>query len=407
MLWLAPLCAFARVGVGAVSATPPSPTTDASAPRIGIAVMQPGEIFWERFGHDAILVVDPATGAATSYNFGFFDPSDPDFVSRFVRGDMRYRLAALPFDDDLYQYREEGRGVVVNWLDLDPSQSRELAAALATNALPQNAFYRYDYFKDNCSTRVRDAIDRVLQGGLRKQVEGRSQGLTWRSEAVRLASPAPWMWLAFDIGLGPQADAPMTLWEEAYVPRRLSDSMREAKNSHGRPLVMSQEDVLPHRIAPEPQEQPLRWWLWGLWGIALAIGGAWQGSRRPRALALVASGFWLLSGVLGAVMLFLWFGTAHTMGWGNHNLFLLNPLAWAALPGAWQVLRGRAGGPWFGRIVLAIALVAAAGLFTHWIAAAPQRNVHWIVLLLPVHVALAWTFRGQTLRAGALRGTTR
>jgi hypothetical protein len=77
-----------------------------AAPRIGVATMQPGEIFWERFGHDALVVVDPASGAATSYNFGFFDPGEPGFVGNFVHGKMRYRLAALTFYDYLSSYRD-------------------------------------------------------------------------------------------------------------------------------------------------------------------------------------------------------------------------------------------------------------------------------------------------------------
>ena len=87
LVWLLPLTAFAQVPA-ALPATAP--------PRIGVMVMQPGEIFWERCGHDSVVVADPSTGETISYNFGFFDPGEPDFVSRFVRGDMRYRLAAVP-----------------------------------------------------------------------------------------------------------------------------------------------------------------------------------------------------------------------------------------------------------------------------------------------------------------------
>ena len=384
----------------AVVSQPPPATSTAveAAPRIGVMMMQPGEIFWERFGHDSVLVADPATGETISYNFGFFDPTEPDFVSRFVRGDMRYRLAAVPYADDLVLYREEGRGVRVLWLDLEAAQAREIANALAENARPENAFYRYDYFKDNCSTRVRDAIDRALAGGLQKQVAGRSQGLSWRDEALRLASPAPWMWLGFDIGLGPAADQPMTMWEQAFVPRRLADILGEARNSAGRPLVREREEILPHRIAPEPNAHPLRWWLWGLWGIAIATAVAWMGLRDAgaRVLGVILLPFWLTSGLIGALLLFLWFGTAHVMGWANHNLYLLNPLAWLALPGAWRMLRGRAPGRWATRVTQLIALCAAAGLLVRWVTAQPQANLHWIALLLPIHAAVAWVFARRT-----------
>ena len=115
---------------GGLSAAP-SP-----ALRIGVMTMQPGEIFWERFGHDAIVVDDPSRGEPVSYNFGFFDPSEPDFVSRFIQGRMRYQLVALPMREDLAYYQQVGRGVSLQWLNLTPVQARRLADALAVNALP-------------------------------------------------------------------------------------------------------------------------------------------------------------------------------------------------------------------------------------------------------------------------------
>ena len=70
---------------------------------------------------------------------------------------MRYQLVALPMREDLAYYQQVGRGVSLQWLNLTPAQARRLADSLAVNALPQNARYGYDYFTDNCSTRVRDA----------------------------------------------------------------------------------------------------------------------------------------------------------------------------------------------------------------------------------------------------------
>ena len=104
-------------------------TSPPVAPRIGVMTMQPGEIFFERFGHDAIVVLDTQTGEATSYNFGFFDMSEPGFVGRFAHGDMQYYLVALPLEQDLSYYREVGRGVKLQWLDLPPEQARSLADA--------------------------------------------------------------------------------------------------------------------------------------------------------------------------------------------------------------------------------------------------------------------------------------
>lgn len=363
--------------------------TAIAAPRIGVATMQPGEIFFERFGHDAIVVVDPETGAATSYNFGFFDPGEPDFIARFVRGDMRYRLAELPFEQDMQMYAEAGRGVSVQWLDLEPERASALARALELNARPENAHYRYDYFLDNCATRVRDAVDFALGGELRRRLKGRSQGHTYRSEATRLASPAWWMWLAFDVGLGPSADRPLSLWDTAFVPMRLADALASVPNTAGAPLVESVQPVLPHRLAPEPAGRARPWWPWALAGLAIGLAAAVIGHRRPALVAGVALPFWALCALAGSMMLFIWFGTEHRFGWANHNLTLFDPLCWLLLPGAWAVARGRTAGRLFGWTLLAVVAIAVIALFLHWLPVMPQRNAHWIALLLPVHAGLA------------------
>lgn len=363
-----------------------------AAPRIGVATMQPGEIFFERFGHNAIIVDDLAQGDPLSYNFGFFDMGEAGFVGRFVKGDMRYYLARLRWHDDLQYYLDSGRGVSIQWLDLNPAQAEAMAAALAENARPENARYRYEYFTDNCATRVRDAIDRALGGALKPQLVSRSQGNTFRSEAVRLASPAPWMWLGFDVGLGPSSDQPMSRWEEAYVPMRLAASLREAKLTDGRPLVAREETVAPHRIAPEPPEFQRAWWPWLLAGLAIAALWSWLRIRHPRLAAGLALGFWLVAGLLGAVMLGIWLGTEHRFGWANHNLMLLSPLAWLLLPGGWRLMRGRAAGRMFRWVLTATVVCAVLAPFLHWAVAVPQANAHWIALLLPIHVAfgIAW-----------------
>jgi hypothetical protein len=359
-----------------------------AAPRIGVMTMQPGDLFFERFGHDAIVVVDPENSRATSYNFGFFDPTEPDFAPRFLRGEMMYYLVGMPVEEDLVPYRDSGRGVSVQWLDLEPAQAQAVAATLAERARPENARYRYDYFTSNCATQVRDVLDQALGGALKSQLSGRSRGNTYRSEAVRLARPAAWMWLGFDLGLGPYADRPLSRWEEAFVPMRLAESLREARNSQGRPLVLAEETILPHRIAPEPAERARRVWPFAVLGLALA-GAALALRRRPRLLAGLAVALWLACGLGGALLAFIWFGSGHQAGWANRNLWLLNPLCLLLLPGAWQLLRRRAPGSLFRILLWTVAGLAGLGWILQWLSLAPQFNQPWIALLLPVHLSLA------------------
>ncbi len=395
MLSLASL-PFAALAQAPAAAPPPpaaaaASTEGSSAPQIGVLTMQPGEVFFERFGHDALVVMDPASGTATSYNFGYFDPAESDFIGRFVRGEMMYYLVALPITEDLSYYRQAGRGARIQWLDLEPAQARALAAALAERAKPENARYRYDYYTANCATMVRDSIDQAMGGSLHSQLSGRSRGNTYRSESVRLASPSPWMWLAFDIGLGPFADQPLSRWQEAFVPMRLADALREVRNSEGRPLVMAETVMLEHHIAPEPRESARHWWPWLLCGLLAAAGVlALALRRRWPLLGGLALVFWLFCGIAGALLTYLWGFSAHQAAWANRNLLVLSPLCLALLPGAIALLRRRRPGRWCGAVAWAVALLAVLGLVLHWLTLQAQVNLQWIVLLLPVHLALAW-----------------
>lgn len=374
---------------GLVQAQGPAQPPAAAAPRIGVLTMGPGEIFWERFGHDAIVVADPAQRGPISYNFGYFDLDEPGFVRRFAKGEMRYMLVALPLADDLAYYRDVGRGARLQWLDLDPAQARRLAAALATNARPENARYRYDYFTDNCTTRVRDALDRALDGQLRRQMQARSSGDSWRSETLRLASPAPWLWLGFDIALGPAADRPLTRWQQDFLPRRLADDLRDVRHPDGRPLVVAELELLPQRQAAEPAEQAQPLWPWLLSGALAGLALLATGRRRPRTGATLASLLWLVCGTLGTVLALAWAATEHHALWANRNLLLFNPLCLLLLPGGWALLRGRLPSARFRAVLLAVAVLAGLACLPLWLQVLPQRNGHWIALLLPLHAACA------------------
>lgn len=374
-----------------------------AAPRIGVMTMQPGEIFWERFGHDAIVVDDPALPEPISYNFGFFDLEEAGFVGRFIRGEMEYALVALPLSQDLQLYRDEGRGVTVQWLDLTPDQAESLAQQLAHNARPENARYRYDYFRDNCATRVRDALDRTLGGSLGQQLASRSQGNTYRSEATRLSRPAPMMWLGFEFGLGPNADRPLNRWEEAFIPMRLADALREARTAAGTPLVIGEETLLPHRLPAEPEARAQPVMAWTVIGVVLGLALWFIGRRRPRVAAGAALVFWFVCGLLGVLMLYLWIGTAHWAGWRNHNLLLVSPLAGLLVPGAWAMLKRRRPSRAWRWLLITMTALALLALPLSWIGIDAQANTMWLGLLLPLHVAFAalWARNGTD---GIIRG---
>ena len=374
-----------------------SPLSAAATPRIGVMTMQPGEVFWERFGHDAIVVEDPARGEALSYNYGFFDPSEPGFLGRFVRGEMQYMLVALPLAQDLQYYREVGRGASIQWLDLDPAQARGLAAELAENAKPENARYRYDYYTDNCTTRVRDALDKALGGVLESGLEARTGGMTYRQQTVRLMSAQPWLMLVLDLGLGPYADRPLNAWQESFLPEVLQAQLREVRidDGHGnlQPLVQSEQLLSPNRLdVPPPAAPDLRPPLAAA-GLLLAalivIGRRWW----PAGYALLGTLYLIAAGLVGLLLLVLWTLTTHHSAWANANLLLFNPLAFLLLPTLWRSRRGFAASRFIDGVIALQLLACMVALLLHLLPGTVQQNQPWLLFALPCWLALAWSMR--------------
>ncbi|ROH91960.1 DUF4105 domain-containing protein [Stagnimonas aquatica] len=370
----------------------------APAPRISLLSFAPGPVYWQRFGHNA-LMVEPGDGSATAvYNYGIFDFFQKNFFLNFARGHMLYRLAAIPVPNTLAEYAAEGRWVYVQELALSETQARQLAAFLADNALPQNAEYRYDYFLSNCSTRVRDALDQTLGGALKQAWSGQPSGSSFRREATRLMSPVPALMLGMDYILGPAADRPISLWEQAFVPEVLMRAVR-AVRVDGQPLVAREGYWLPPAGGPEAPEQAFGYTLPALLLgalLATALVLLHRQRRRPAArgaylvLALLPS---LLSGLGGVVLLAAWTLTDHWAMWANHNLLLFSPLSLLLIPS----LAGSARAQWRpGRTQrLLAALIAFGALLSLPLQLLPgaQQQLPWIAFWLPVHAVLAWNLR--------------
>ncbi|ARO69310.1 hypothetical protein B9J09_10035 [Xylella fastidiosa subsp. pauca] len=361
--------------------------------------MQPGQLFFEHFGHDAIIVADPISGQSLSYNFGYFDPLEPDFLRRLIRGEMLYYLISLPLEKDLDEYRTTGRSITIQWLDLPPEQATALAQTLAIRSRPEHARYRYDYFTANCATMVRDTLNQAMGGTLKTQLTQHTQNNTYRNETIRLASPTPWMSLTFDLSLGPYADKPLTPWEESFIPMHLAQHLTQVHNSAGRPLVQQTQIIPPHHpITPSPHPLP-RPWTWWLLGLGIATLTLLLAPHHPRRLTLLALPFWLICTLGGLILIYLWGFTTHQAAWANRNLLLLNPLSLLLIVGGITWLCGRTPGRWFDLLLWSNAAASLAALLTYWLPAYTQHNLSWIGLLLPNHLALTWTLHRRLTTA--------
>lgn len=353
-----------------------------SEPEAWLVTYGPGQIYWQRFGHNAIWLRDPELGLDHVFNFGFFDFGQEDFFLRFLQGRMLYFSLARPSREEFADYINENRSIRVQRLDLSLAQKLALTEFLLGEVRPENREYLYDYYLNNCSTRIRDAIDLALGGLLESGFRPQAANLSWRDHTRRLTSADFWLYLGLQVGLGSPVDAQNSRWDEMFIPGVLADAMAETRftgSSEFRPLVL--EDVLLYESAFEPPpDAPLTRWPVYLLASLGALLGAWLLSRPmpPVLVPLLARSWLVFSGLVGLGLLYLWFGTNHAVARDNVNVLVFFP--------PWIFLAF-----WKGHEKTSFRIVAAlSALALAWIALPPQQyNLDVLAFFLPLNLGAA------------------
>ena len=377
---------------------PDRPTVEAGSElTISVLTMGVGAEVWERFGHNAIVVEDRSRGTSVAYNYGMFSFRQENFLLKFVQGRMLYWMAGYPTADDVPRYIDRQRSVWQQELNLTPAQRLALRDFLEWNALDEHKFYRYDYYLDNCSTRVRDALDRVLGGAIERQ--SRMPGRSFRFHTQRLNTHNPLLYTGLMLALGAGADQPRTRWEEMFLPLKLHEYLREIRlpDSAGGfiPLVKSERALFESTAHPVRDEPPA----WGpaYLAIGIVLGGllAWAGVRHGRSGAgrtsfvFPATTVALLLGLGGMILAGMWAFTDHVMAARNQNVLQLNDLTlalglllpWArpTRPGVVRAVR------WLAWLVAGLSV---AGVLLKLLPLWPQVNGQVLALLVPLNLGL-------------------
>ena len=390
---------FVLAGDAVAQNRPPDrPTARPSELTVYLMTMGPGKAVWERFGHNAIWIHDPVRGTDQAYNYGLFDLRQEKFIVRFLQGRMWYWMQGFPAESYLEQYRRANRSVWIQELEIPPNAVRDLQEFLEWNERPENRFYHYDYYLDNCSTRVRDALDRALSGLIRERTTSLPTGTTYRFHTRRLTANDPLVYTGLLFALGQPVDRPIFAWEEMFLPLALREHLRTITVPAGGrevPLVRSERTLFESTETQPPNRPPF--WLPAYLGLGLAIGGATFGlgkaarrNRTARAGLIAVTGIWaLIVGTLGLMLVGLWTLTDHTAAYGNENVLHANllvlPLLWL-VPGA--VRRST-----MGRRALMLAAVVTGlslvGLLLKLLPGFYQVNAEIIALALPIHLGVA------------------
>jgi hypothetical protein len=366
---------------------------------VSLLTFGPGAMAFEKFGHTALRIRDAARGLDYAYNWGVFDYEQPNLIGKFVLGRLEYWMEPWNTHLMLDGYRADGRTVWEQELNLTPQQTIDLLWFLEWNERDENKRYKYDYYRDNCTTRVRDALDKAAGGAIARTLQGMPVTKTYRDHTRALTAGDVPLYTGLQIVLAAWVDQPIDAWEEAFLPFELQRHIRAVTTTddagHIVPLVRSETTLFTGTYPTQSGRVPT-YWPWYLLGSAL-VGGAMAllaGPARTRAWAAGALFLpvllWsLLGGIGGAIMWFGWLFTDHVVAYRNENLLQTNVILVAMIPLALVALVFRCGQRWALRTAVVVAVLSIVGLAMKMLPFFRQNNADILAMAIPLNVGLA------------------
>lgn len=336
-----------------------------------------GELY-SAFGHSAIRVYDPASGRDLAFNYGVFDFNQPNFYLNFTRGHLLYKLGYYDYDLFRDHYISHNRFVHEQVLDLTPEQKQKVIDYLVWNIQPENVNYLYDYFYNNCATKVRDVFVEVFGDSIKFDASYAPAGYTVRDLTHAYLPKQPWGELGIEICLGQPMDKELTTYQYMFIPDYVESGFNHA-TLKGKPLVKESISVYEAKTEKTSFNIFHPWIIFGVFLLITIILTLRDWKRKQLTKWFDVFVFSLL-GWLGLLLFVLWVATDHRAAANNFNLLWAFPLHAVVGP---MIFRKKYSG-FVKKYFLAIGIVLVATLAL-WAFLPQQLNV----FLIPVVIALA------------------
>ena len=286
------------------------------------------------FGHSVLIVKDTRLNRGRLYNFGMFR-MNMESMDDFAAGNFEFYVADAAIKPVYRAYRDAGRDVRIQRLDLPATEKKLLAEKLVEAVAPENRYYVYDHYLDNCSTRIRDLIDAAVDGQLKEALTTPTD-LTFRDHTRRMAERSMFVEMLLMYLENYTIDKPIEVWDELFLPGQLEQQLENF--SYTGPKGSEIEIVESSRVfydngKPGPPDEPPMHWPWFL-GAGLFVGlvGFQLGRNRERDYYGAGWGIYsllvgLLLGLPGTSLFIMATMTNHDLTYWNENLFLASPLS--------------------------------------------------------------------------------
>ncbi|MDE3251568.1 MAG: DUF4105 domain-containing protein [Bacteroidota bacterium] len=303
--------------------------------RVSLLTCAPGEELYSTFGHTAIRIFDSTRQTDIVYNYGTFDFSDPDFYLKFTRGKLDYFLSVSPMSDFMYEFQVEHRDVTEQVLDLPDSSRTEILNALNANMASPARYYKYDFLYNNCTTRVRDILQQYA--GLKAEKRIVPPHTTFRNMLHEYLDKGneSWSKLGIDLLLGSPIDKEVTNTTAMFLPDYLMKGVDSSDASNPNRLVQNRQVIHLGSNTGKPfQNKPL--FLFSIIAVLMIFISARNNPVANLITQAMDSILLGITGLLGLLLLFMWFGTDHKACAANYNLLWALPTNLIAAFAIWK-----------------------------------------------------------------------
>jgi hypothetical protein len=283
---------------------------------------------YSAFGHSAIRVYDPQLPIDYFYNYGVFSFNQPNFYLNFARGINYYQLGVYDYPPYRDYYIRENRYIHEQVLNLSAEQKQSVFNFLERNALPENKMYLYDYFYDNCATRPRDVLKKVLGDRIAFDETPETKPITIRQLTDIYLGQQPWGDLGIDICLGLPMDKVARRPDYMFLPDSLESGFDRAKvktDSTWAPLVAAKLNVYESTPSQNSFSIFHPWIVFGLISFAL-IGVSFSDWQQKKLSRWVDKIVFISTGSVGVLLMILWLATSHKAAANNMNILWALPV---------------------------------------------------------------------------------
>lgn len=300
-------------------------TVLSSTSKISLLTVGPGNEVYAKYGHSGFRIQDPTIGIDRIYDYGGFDFEAPFFIWKFARGKLDYHMSGYQTIDFLNAYKRGNRWVLEQTLNLSQDQRNELFKFLQNNYRKENRNYRYDFLFDNCATKIPEVLKDGLGDQLQFNYEHLENHFTFRELIHQNLEENDWQTFGIDLALGSIIDKKATPWEHQFLPLYVSDQMSNTK-INGKNFVANEVYLTPEKTQIKGEMFILKPLFWLVLLMILVVTITYFDHKKSKRTSWLDFSLFLITGLAGLLIFFLWFLTDHTFTKDNFNLLWAFPV---------------------------------------------------------------------------------